>query len=119
MIEFMDESTDKYLGVRISGKLTDEDYKNVLVPRLEEAFKNYGKLDFLVHMDGFEGWDAHAAWDDMSFGLQHAGDFDKLAVVGGPKWVEWAVKAFRFMFKGEVRPYQDDQLEKAWEWVAG
>ena len=120
MIEFMDESTSKYLGVRVSGKLTDKDYKDVLVPRLEEAFKLQGKLDLLVYMDdGFEGWDAHAAWDDMSFGLKHAGDFDKLAIVGGAEWIEWCVKACSFLFKGEVQTYRGDQLEKAWEWVAG
>ena len=79
-----------------------------------------GKLDLLVYMDdGFEGWDAHAAWDDMSFGLKHAGDFDKLAIVGGAEWIEWCVKACRFLFKGEVRTYRGDQLEEAWEWVAG
>jgi hypothetical protein len=62
MIEFMDENTGKYMGIRVSGKLTDTDYKDVLVPRLEQAFKDEGKLDLLVYMDeGFEGWDAHAA----------------------------------------------------------
>ena len=30
----------------------------------------------------FEGWDPHAAWDDMTYGLAHATDFEKLAIVG-------------------------------------
>lgn len=120
MIEFMDENTGKYMGVRISGLLTDKDYKDVLIPRLEKAFQEEGKLDFLVYMDeGFEGWDAHAAWDDMTFGLEHAADFDKLAIVGGPKWVEWCVKACGFLFKGEVKTYPVDKLEDAWKWIAG
>lgn len=119
MIEFMDESTGKFLGIRASGKLTDKDYTDVLIPRLEKLFKEEGKLDLLFYMDeGFEGWDPHAAWDDMTYGIGHAADFEKLAVVGGPKWIEWCIKACSFMFKGEVRTYTADQLESAWEWVA-
>jgi hypothetical protein len=120
MIEFMDESTGKFVGIRASGKLTDTDYKEVLIPRLEKILKEEGKLDLLVYMDkDFAGWDLHGAWDDMTYGFGHAADFDKLAIVGGPDWIGWCIKACGFLFKGEVRTYPEDQLETAWEWVAG
>jgi len=120
MIEFMDESTGKFVAIRASGKLTDTDYKDVLLPKLKKLFSANGKLDLLFYMDkDFEGWDLHAAWDDMSFGLGHAADFEKLAVVGGPKWIEWCIKACGFLFKGEVRVFPNEDLEHAWEWIAG
>jgi SpoIIAA-like len=120
MIEFMDESTGKFVGIRASGKLTDKDYKDILIPKLETLTKDQEKLDLLFFMDkDFEGWDLHAAWDDMTYGLQHVADFEKLAIVGGPKWIEWCIKACGFLFRGEIRIYPEDELEKAWEWVAG
>jgi len=120
MIEFMDESTGKFLGIRASGTLTDADYKGVLIPKLEELFDTHGKLDILLYLDdGFEGWDAGAAWDDAAFGMRHRADFEKLAVVGGPGWVQKGLKAFAFLMKGEIRTYPADKLETAWEWVAG
>ena len=48
-----------------------------------------------------------------------AADFEKLAIVGGPDWIPLGIKAFRFLMKGEIRTYPSEQLEAAWEWVAG
>jgi len=120
MIEFMDESTGKFVGIRASGKLTDADYKNVLIPRLERLFEAHGKLDVLFLLDDtFDGMELAAMLDDASFGMKHLAEYEKLAVVGGPEWIHRGIRAFRFLFKGEVRTYRGDQLEKAWEWVAG
>lgn len=120
MIEFMDESTGKFLGIRASGTLSDADYENVLIPKLDELFDTHGKLDVLVFLDdSFQGWDMHALWDDASFGMKHRADFEKLALVGGPDWIHRGVKAFRFLMKGEIRTYPSDQIESAWQWVAG
>lgn len=120
MIEFMDESTGKFVGFRASGTLSDKDYKDILIPKLEELFAKHGKLDVLVLFDDdFEGWDAHAVWDDADFGLRHRADFEKLAVVGGPSWVRTGLKMFGFLMKGEIRAYPGAELEKAWEWIAG
>lgn len=120
MIEFMDESTGKFVGIRASGELKDADYKHVLIPRLEALLAEHGKLDLLVYFDdSFEGWDAHGAWDDMDFGMRHRSDFEKLAIVGGPDWLRHGMKAFAFFMKGEVRTYPADRLEAAWEWIAG
>lgn len=120
MIEFMAESSGRVLGVKASGKLTDEDYTRVLIPRLESLFKEHGKLNVLFYMDEtFEGWDLEAAWDDASYGLKHRADFDRLAVVGGPAWVEWCIKLCGFLMKGETKVFPADQLDSAWAWVRG
>lgn len=120
MIEFMDESTGKFVGIRASGTLTDADYKDVLIPKLEALFAKHGKLDVLLHLDDdFVGWDAGAVWDDARFGMHHLADFEKLAVVGGPTWVQKGLMAFAFLMKGQVRTFPADELEHAWEWVAG
>lgn len=118
MIEFMKESSGNILGVRAGGKLTDTDYKRVLIPRFESMFDQHGKLRVLFFMDEtFEGWDLQAAWDDASIGLRHRTDFEKIAVVGGPAWVEWCIKLSWFLMKGEIRTFRRDQLAAAWEWV--
>ena len=118
MIEFMPESKANVVGVRASGPLTDADYKTKLIPKLDSLFKQYGKIKVLFFMDEtFEGWNLDAAWDDASLGLQHRADFDKIAVVGGPAWVEWCVKLAGFLLKGEVQTFRRDQLKDAWRWI--
>ena len=48
MIEFMDESAGNVVGVRASGKLTDADYKETLIPGLEKLFEQHGRLRVLL-----------------------------------------------------------------------
>ena len=120
MIEFMDESTGRFVGIRAGGKLTDADYRDVLIPRLENLFDAYGTLCVLIRFDeDFAGLEIGAAWDDARFGMRHRADFEKLAVVGGPDWIGSGLKAFSFLMKGEIRTYPTERLEEAWEWIAG
>lgn len=69
------------------------------------------------HEEEFQGWELEAAWDDAKFGLQHRNDFEKVAVVGGPRWVEWGMKLAAVIMCGEVKTFSEEQLEEAWKWV--
>jgi hypothetical protein len=118
MIEFMSESSGNTIGIRASGKLTKADYETVLIPQLTELFKAHGQLNIVFLMgDEFEGWDLEAAWDDASYGLVHRADFGKLAVVGGPAWVNWCIKLSGFLMKGEIKVFDPGHLDQAWQWV--
>jgi hypothetical protein len=119
MIEVMEESRGKVVGLHVTGKLVEADYGQIL-PKLEALFREHGKLGVLFYADeGFRGWDMAAAWEDASFGVRHMADFERLAVVGAPDWVNWCVKLSAFLFKGEVRIFPREALEEAWGWVAG
>jgi hypothetical protein len=118
MIEFMPESNENILGVRASGKLTDDDYKNVLVPKLESLLEHHSKLRVLFYMDeNFRGWDLKSAWDNTTLDVKHRGDFEKIAMVGAPAWEEWCVKIAAVLMKGRMRTFRSDELDRAWEWV--
>jgi hypothetical protein len=118
MIEIMPESNGSVLALKASGKLTDADYKEVLIPKIEEIIKRSGKTKVLLYLpQDFIGWDAHAMWDDARFGLRHRNDFEKLAVVGGAKWVEWATKIASHFMEGEVRSFSEAQLREALDWI--
>ena len=118
MIEFNTERADNVVAVRIEGRLTDHDYKTTLIPTFEKLFAERGRLRVMIHFDkGFEGWDFEAAWDDTVFGLHHRADFEKIAIVGGPNWIDWCVKASVFLMKGEVRTFPADHLDAACAWL--
>ena len=117
MLKIMKESEGPVVGIRASGLLHEEDY-TTLLPALEARFDTYGKLRLLFFPDrDFEGWDIRAAWADMSFGLKHASDFERLALVGAPDWVVWCLKLSAFRMKGEVGVFDGDAFEAAWAWV--
>lgn len=117
MIELMSRSAGNVVGLHVSGTLNDRDYKKIL-PLLENLFHQHGKLRVLFYAsDSFEGWDLEAAWDDASFGFGHIADFERLALVGAPTWVEWCVRLSAFLFMGETRIFPGDALDEAWAWL--
>ena len=117
MMEIMPESAGAVVGVHVSGRLHERDYQGLL-PELEARFREHGRLRLLFYADdGFEGWDMKSAWSDMTFGMRHALDFERLALVGAPDWVVWCVRISAFLMKGEVRTFAGDALDQAWSWI--
>lgn len=118
MIKVLPESKGNCLVLAADGKLTDDDYKQVLIPQLEAIINEYGKARLLIDMgDDFHGWEAAAMWDDAQFGLKHRNDFEKMGVIGGPKWVDWAIKIGSFAISGEIKTFESSERDEAMNWV--
>jgi hypothetical protein len=118
MLTIMEPSHDNIMGVQGTGKVTEADYQNVLIPKLDELLKNYGKARFLYYLDeNFTGWELGAMWEDTKFGVRHKNDFEKIAVVGGPKWVAWGTKLFGYFVEGQVKTFPPEELQAAWDWL--
>ena len=118
MIKVLPESGGNVLVLKIVGKLTDQDYKNVLIPRLESIIHDHGKTRLLLDMsDDFHGWESAALWDDARFGLAHRNDFEKMGVIGGPRWVEWGLKLAAMVVSDEIRSFFPGQREEALNWI--
>ena len=118
MIEVMPESQGNVIGVKFSGKITTREYEATIIPRLEAVLKEHGKARLMYVVDeGFEGAEAGAVWDDTKLGIKHRHDFEKLAMVGGAKWMEWLTKLCARFISGETRTFPQEQLQEAWVWL--
>ena len=118
MISFLPESDDKVLIAKAVEKLTTKDYEEFFIPKLEEMLQKNEKINIVLYLtEEFRGWELGAAWDDAKFGFKHRKDFGKIAVVGGPKWVEWSTKFGSHLVKGEVKNFKTDELENAIKWT--
>lgn len=115
----MPESSDDIVGIRFTGKLSRSDYQDVLTPHIESSLERYATLKILILIDeSFAGWTLSAAWANTTFDLKHRRNFDKVAMVGAPKWEEWCVKTpATLLMRGELRTYPRDRLKQAWKWL--
>ena len=116
MIEQLETGSPKIIGFKLSGKLHDEDYKT-LVPAVETSLAAEGKVGLFVQMEDFHGWDLHAAWDDIKFGVKHYSDFERIAMVGDRKWEEWMTKLCKPFTKATVKYFDVPEVDAAWEWL--
>jgi universal stress protein A len=118
MFQKLSESSEKILGFKVTGKLTDEDYK-AFVPQIEKIIREFGRISLLLELDDFHGWDLEAAWDDFKFGMKHIKDFKRVAIVGDKKWEEWMAKLAKAFMRAEVKYFDGSQLQDAWKWLDG
>jgi hypothetical protein len=91
----------------------------VLIPRIQLLLKQFDTLIVLFLMDdAFTGWSPGAAWANTILDLKHRRHFEKIAMVGAPKWEEWCVKtAAKVLMHGELRTFRIHQITHAWEWL--
>lgn len=119
MIEVMTDLPDRVLGLRARGEVSAQDYKTVLVPAIEEKLTKHTKARLLYVLgDDFEGYTGGAAWEDAKVGMKHLTAFERVAVVTDVDWIEKMIKAFGFVMPGEVRVFDDDDLDEARLWIS-
>jgi hypothetical protein len=121
MIERIEDMPAGTIGFRASGKLTREDYREVLEPILHKAAES-GEIRMLFELITFDGLEAAAWFDDiktgLGLGIGHHSAWKRSAIVTDVEWVGKAYQMFAWMTPGEVRVCRLDELEDAKSWVA-
>lgn len=122
MIERIDDMPVGTVGLRASGKLSREDYQDVLEPALEEGVAS-GELRLLFVLTDFEGLEPGAWIEDAKTGLnawvRNHSAWQRFALVTNVEWVAKAMRMFTWLTPGEVIVRDLDGLEEARAWVAG
>ena len=117
-IQLMEEQGGKLLDVRVSGKLSKEDYAE-FIPELDRLVIRHGKVRILMEMDDFHGWNAGAAWEELKADVKHYSDVERVAMVGDKKWQEDLVRLASHFTGAEVRYFDRAELMQARAWVEG
>ncbi len=121
MIERIGDMPSGTIGLRAGGKLSKEEYAQVLEPALQEGVES-GELRLLFLLTDFEGLEPSAYAEDMKTGLRawirdHS-TWKRFALVTDSEWVAKAMHMFAWMTPGEVKIYEPGDLEEAKAWVA-
>jgi len=117
MIGKLDGLPEGVIGFEASGKIEAEDYRDVVLPALEEAAKA-GDIRFLIVMRDFGGMSGGALWQDLKIGIEHLRSWKRIALVTDIGWMTHATDLFGWMTPGETKTFALDQQAEAIEWVS-
>lgn len=96
-VEIID-AAGKLLQIRIRGLLKKADYDRI-IQIAKQAIAREGKIRALAILEGFEGWERHEEWGDVSFMIGQGQHIEKMAIVGDEKWrddaLAFTAKGFR------------------------
>jgi len=116
-VEVIDAS-GKLLQLKVRGMLKKADHER-LIQIAKEAIAREGKIRALIIAEGFQGWERHEDWGDVSFMMDEGQHVEKMAIVGDEKWRD---DALAFTAKG-FRPtaiefFGTGRLNEASAWLA-
>jgi hypothetical protein len=118
MVEILPESEGNVLGIRVSGKLTLEDYKEILIPEVNKILKNHDKLRILTLVDEtFRGRELRAIPENLKFGIKNRKRIEKSAVVADSKLIRTLAKVGSYFMRGPVKTFPEKKLDAAWTWI--
>jgi len=107
------------IGFTASGKVTGDDYEQIIIPKVEAGLKEYEKLSMVYHLGpDFTGFDAAAVWDDAKLGIGHLTSWKRLAVVTDVSWVSTGVRVAGFLMPCEVKLFSNTELADAIAWIS-
>jgi hypothetical protein len=116
MIERVETGSRRLLEFRLSGKLTDGDYK-AFVPAIDAAVWAVGTVRLVIRFEDFDGWELRALWGDIRFVAGRHSTIDRVALVGDRAWDRWMALVGTPFTSATVRYFEPAYLDAARSWV--
>jgi hypothetical protein len=105
-------------GVKAVGKVSQQDYQQVLEPLIDEARRANRRVRLLYQFGPeFQGFTAGGAWEDASVGMRSLRFIEGLAIVTDVGWIRDSSKLLAFFMPGPVRLYANAQFAEAIAWL--
>jgi hypothetical protein len=122
VIEAIEDMPAGTIGIRATGHVTGDEYRQSVLPRLREAAEA-GDVRLVFEVGpGFQKFDAGALAQDaklgLTVGLGHLRSWKRTAVVTDVDWIVKSIHMFAWLTPGEVRVFDLDALEEAKAWAA-
>ena len=104
--------------VEIQGTLQKADLDRCQAERTYEM-RRVGPVRLLFVLDGFQGWEPRADWNDLTFFVKHGDGIERIAIVGPARW-----RSESLMFTGAdlrraaVEFFPEDEAVRARSWLS-
>jgi hypothetical protein len=114
MIKIIKDLPTNVVGIIAKGRVTSEECANILKPVMENCLKEHDKARLYYEIGGrFPG----AAWKDLSIGIEHLPQWERIAVVTDVGWVRETINALRLLIPCELRVFAASQATEGLDWI--
>jgi len=119
MITKLNSTPSNMVGFRATGKVTMEDFENVVIPAVNELVARTNELNYLMVIDtDLKNFTIGAWWQDAFMGLKQIGKWRRAAIVSGVEGIKKFTTIFSFIAPGEFKAFDPSELETAIYWVS-
>ncbi len=119
--EMIDVNTDagaQFLEISMTAPITEEDYKDTLIPAMDAAIEAADHIRMLVVVDGGMGdFTIGAMLQDGRMGLKHWRGFDRVALVSDDPGIRRMIGLFGVFMPCPVSVFAMDEKDDARRWL--
>lgn len=117
-IIILPESDKNALCVSLHGVISLDDYEEYFFKRLDAIVKSGRKFGLLIHYSkDYKGWSKEAADRSFQSIIEHGKHARKLAYVNPPEAKMFQIKMAKPLFGGDIRFFEEKELDQALAWV--
>jgi stage II sporulation SpoAA-like protein len=114
----MHHEGDNIYRVELRGRLRKADLEQCQ-ERLAGEMRRVGGVKLLFLLDGFDGWEPHANWNDLSFYIRKGDSIERIAIVGPARWrSETLMFAGADLRRAPVDFFDENALGDARTWLS-
>jgi hypothetical protein len=114
----MTPERDNVIRLDIRGTLRHAEFEECQELLAAEMART-GPSRLLFILDGFEGWESGAAWNDLSFYVKHGDTIERIAIVGPERWRSEALMfAAADLRKAPVEFFVEGTVAEARDWLS-
>jgi SpoIIAA-like len=119
MLQLLSGFPDDVLAVRVSGKVTRDEFRSVLVHAAESKLKSHDQLALYYRFaSDFAGMSAGAMWEDSKLDIGHWKAWRRIAVISDTGWIRNLARLAALLLRRPVRVFSNAQADAARDWVS-
>lgn len=119
MITIISDAPDNVAAFRASGKVTKEDFENIIMPHVKAKVDRFNELNYLLHLETrIEDFTTGAWMQDALLGLKNITKWNRCAIISDQEGVHKFTEVFSKVMPGDYRAFNTGQLAKAVAWCA-
>lgn len=119
MVELLPDFPPHVAAYRASGKVHQEEYESVVMHRVDEVARQWGKINFLVRLEtDMDNYSLAAFLDYLKVSFEHFTKWNRMAIVSDEAWLRTAYKVLSPLVHGKIKSYPLNQYEEARQWVS-
>ncbi|MEX0720308.1 MAG: STAS/SEC14 domain-containing protein [Balneolaceae bacterium] len=117
MMNLIGIESDDTVGIKIDGKIRDEDFEAV-TSLLEEKIEKHSKVNVYVELESLGAMSPQTVLKDLKFVAKYKNQINKEAIVTEKDWVEKLTSAADKVFNDiDMQTFSFDEKDQAKNWV--
>jgi hypothetical protein len=105
------------IGFEVTGRVTAEDFRDVVLPAVEKAAQS-GEVRFVIVIPEFHGMTPGALWQDLKIAFENFRKWKRIALITDIEWMHHMTALFGWMTPGQVKTFPMSERDQAIAWIS-